>query len=105
MANIYLAVYLVKLSSPWVKSLKEKRSLILPVVEKLKSRFPVSVARLDGLNRHDWEMIGLSAISHDRVWLEGMMAKAGEFIRAHSGCEVGEDSLEVELWGDSEELL
>lgn len=98
MANVYVGVYLVTLACPWVKSLKEKRSLILPVVEKLKNRFPVSVARLDGLDSHDWEVIGLSAISHDRVWLEGMLQKVAEFIASHSGCELQAAQLDIELW-------
>ena len=46
------------LEMPWVASLKEKRSLIKPVTEKLKVRFPVSVARLAGLDAHEWELIG-----------------------------------------------
>lgn len=79
-------------------SLKEKRALIKPVVEKLKVRFPVSVARLDGLNAHDWELIGVSAISHDAVWLEGVLNRVGDFVAAHSGASVTESSVEIERW-------
>ncbi|HEX2865023.1 MAG TPA: DUF503 family protein, partial [Deinococcales bacterium] len=47
-ARAFVGVYQARLVMPWVRSLKEKRSLVKPVTERLKARFPVSVARLDG---------------------------------------------------------
>ncbi len=98
MANVYIGVYLARLETSWVSSLKEKRGLIKPVTEKLKVRFPVSVARLDGLDAHDWELIGATALSHDRVWLEGMLHKVGAFVASHGEFRVTESSVELELW-------
>lgn len=95
--TVYLGVLLVELSLPWASSLKEKRSQILPVTEKLKSRFPVSVARLDGLNEHGWELVGVSALSNDRVWLEGMLTKALEFVTARD-LQVSHSQLDIEVW-------
>jgi uncharacterized protein YlxP (DUF503 family) len=97
-ATIYVGVYLARLEAPWVTSLKEKRSLIKPVTEKLKSRFPVSVARLDGLDAHDWELIGATALSHDRVWLEGLLYKVGDFVAAHGTFRVVKSRVELEAW-------
>ncbi|MEX2536723.1 MAG: DUF503 domain-containing protein [Trueperaceae bacterium] len=93
----YVGVLLIELSMPWAKSLKEKRSLIMPVTEKLKVRFPVSVARLAGLDAHDWELIGVSAISHDAVWLEGMLRKALDFVGAREAT-VLRSQLDIEAW-------
>ncbi len=98
-ANVYIGVYLVRLEMPWVRSLKEKRSLVKPVAEKLKARFPVSVARLDGLDSHDWELLGVTAISSDAVWLEGLLGKVAAFVEA-GDCRVGYSSMEIELWTD-----
>ena len=100
MITIYIAVYLVKLECPWVSSLKEKRSLIAPLVNKLKSRYSLSVARLDGLDAHGWEQIGVSVIGADRVELERLLHKIDDFVAAHSLCTVGENSIEVEVWSD-----
>ena len=59
MANVYIGVYLAKLSMPWAKSLKEKRSIIKPITEKLKQRFPLSVARLASSDSQDWKSLVL----------------------------------------------
>lgn len=95
--GIYLGVLLIELSTPWARSLKQKRSLVLPVTEKLKSRFPVSVARLDGLDSHDWELIGVAALSHDPVWLEGMLIKVLAFVEAKD-VRVTRSQLDLEPW-------
>jgi uncharacterized protein YlxP (DUF503 family) len=94
---VFVGVLLVELSTPWARSLKEKRSLIMPVTEKLKARFPVSVARLAGLDDHDWELIGATALSHDGVWLEGMLRKVLEFVNAGE-VRVLRSQLDVEPW-------
>lgn len=95
---IYIGLYIADLAMPWVESLKEKRSLILPVTEKLKSRFPVSVARLDGLNAHDWERIGVTVISHDAVWTEGILSRVHDFVVSHGSYEVRVLEQTVEIW-------
>ena len=94
---IYIAVYVARLETPWVKSLKEKRAIIKPIVEKLKSRFPVSVARLNGLNEHHWEEIGLSAISHDKVWLEQLLISCDNFIAGQAAVLVNSEQ-SIERW-------
>lgn len=94
---VYVGVLLVTIETPGVKSLKEKRSLVLPVTERLKARFPVSVARLDGLDAHGWERIGVSAISSDRVWLERTLASALAFVERRAP-GVRDASLDIDLW-------
>ncbi|HHO56411.1 MAG TPA: DUF503 domain-containing protein [Trueperaceae bacterium] len=94
---MYVAVYVARLETPWVKSLKEKRSIIKPITEKLKTRFPVSVARLNGLNNHHWEEIGLSAISYDKNWLEQLLINCDDFIAGQSAV-LRESQKSIERW-------
>ncbi len=72
--------------------------MILPVTEKLKARFPVSVARLDGLNAHDWERIGVTLISHDAVWAQGVLGRVHDFVVSHGSYEVTVLEQTVEVW-------
>lgn len=94
---IYIAVYIARLETPWVKSLKEKRSIIKPITEKLKIQFPVSVARLNGLDNHHWEEIGITAISHDRLWLEQVLINCDKFIAKQSAVLVASEQ-SIERW-------
>lgn len=96
-ASVYVGVLLVTIDTPGVRSLKEKRGLLLPVTERLKARFPVSVARLEGVGAHDWERIGLSAISNDRDWLERTLDSALRFVEAR-GLSIRTSSLDIEVW-------
>jgi uncharacterized protein len=95
---IYIGVYLADLSMPWVMSLKEKRSLVKPVTEKLKTRFPVSVARLDGVGAHRWERIGAVAISSDPQWLRQLLEDVHSFVLSHGDFEVTRSDIAVEVW-------
>lgn len=100
MSTVYIAVYVVKLECPWVTSLKEKRSLISPLVNKIKTRYSLSAARLDGVESHTWETIGVSVIGGDRVGLERLLYKIDDFVASHSLCTVVESSVEVEVWSE-----
>ena len=97
--RIYVGVLTVRFDTPFVRSLKEKRSLIKPITEALKAKFPVSVARLDGLDAHDWERIGVAAIAADAEWLRGMLDKASAFI-ASRGVPIGASALDIDVWED-----
>ncbi|MFN3265245.1 MAG: DUF503 domain-containing protein [Deinococcales bacterium] len=91
----YIGVYTARLEMPWVSNLKEKRALVRPVTERLKARFPVSVARLDGLDAHDWEIIGVVSISHDAVWLDGLLQNVADFVVANGEYTVCNETFEV----------
>lgn len=93
----YVGVLLIRFDTPFVRSLKEKRSLIKPITETLKVRYPVSVARLDGLDSHDWERVGVAAIAADPVWLRGMLERVQAFVAAR-GVPISESSVEIDVW-------
>ncbi len=92
----YLGLYTARLEMPWVKSLKEKRALVKPTIERLRSRFPVSAARLAGQDDHDWEVVGFSLIGYDGVWVETILREAADFIAAQADYEVVEVNWSVE---------
>jgi hypothetical protein len=96
-ATTYVGVLTFTLELPGVRSLKQKRALVLPITEKLKARFPVSVARLDGLEAHAWERIGVAAISADAVWLERTLDRALAFVLSR-GLDVRDSARDIEVW-------
>lgn len=92
----YLGIYIARLEMPWVKSLKEKRALIKPTIERLRSRFPVSAARLAGQDDHGWEVVGFSLIGYDGVWVETVLRQAADFIAAQAEYVVTDVSWSIE---------
>ncbi len=94
----YVGLYVARLEMPWVKSLKEKRALVRPAIERLRARYPVSAARLEGQNAHTWEVVGLTLIGHDPAWIEEVLEKAAAFLAAQGEYRVAEEGLEVLLW-------
>jgi uncharacterized protein len=91
----YVGIYTARLDMPWVSNLKEKRALIRPITERLKARFPVSVARLEGLDAHDWEVIGATTISHDAKWVEELLQTVSSFVAGNGEYTVSEETFEV----------
>jgi uncharacterized protein len=52
-----------------VHSLKEKRSLIRPLIAEVRKRFELSVAEVDHLDLHRRAGLGVAAVSSDRAHL------------------------------------
>lgn len=84
----YVGVLTLRLEMPWAQSLKEKRSLIKPVTERLKTRFPLTVARLDGLDAHDWEIITVVTVSNDYAWVRETLTMAANYIASEGNYRV-----------------
>ena len=52
-----------------VHSLKEKRSLVRPLIADVRKRFDLSVAEVDHLELHRRAGVGVAAVSADRAHL------------------------------------
>jgi uncharacterized protein YlxP (DUF503 family) len=52
-----------------VHSLKEKRSLVRPLIAEVRRRFDLSVAEVEHLDLHRRASIGVAAVSPDRAHL------------------------------------
>lgn len=96
--TVYVGVLQLRLEMPWVQSLKEKRALVAPVVAKVKTRFDVAAARLQGSEKHHSEVIGVSAISNDAVGLEALLCRVEAFVAAHGDYQISRRQLDIERW-------
>ena len=65
-----------------VHSLKEKRSLVRPLIAAVRKRFDLSVAEVDHLELHRRAGIGVAAVSADRAHLVDVL-DAVEQLVAH----------------------
>ena len=96
-AGVWVGVLTFVVTTPGARSLKDKRGLVTPIVERTRRRFPVSVARLDGLDRRDRETLGAVVISADPEVCRSVLASVRAFVEGF-GLRIEEVRSEVERW-------
>lgn len=96
-AGVHVGVLTFTVETPGVHSLKEKRALLKPLVERMRSRFPVSVARLAGMDRHDEETIGAATLSSDPEICRAVLGRVLAFAESQ-GLRIRGSSVEVDRW-------
>jgi uncharacterized protein len=65
---------------PESHSLKEKRSVVRPIIRRAQSRFNVSIAEIDNLESWQVAGVGLACVSNSQRHAEEMMQKIIAFI-------------------------
>ena len=68
---------------PGCSSLKEKRSQVKPLINRLQREFNLSASEIELQDIHDQAVIGCALISSDRVFMEKVMQRVVSFIEAY----------------------
>jgi uncharacterized protein len=71
-----------------VSSLKEKRSLVRPIVAELHRKYAVSVAEVGGQDLHRRAEIGLAAVSGDAGHLTDLLDRCERLVAARPEVEL-----------------
>ena len=71
-----------------VRSLKEKRSLVRPIVAELQRKFAVSAAEVDHLDLHRRAGIGLAMVSADAGHLAEVLDRCERLVAGHPEVEL-----------------
>ena len=71
-----------------VHSLKEKRSLVRPVVAEVRRRFPVSVAEVDHVGLHRRAGVGVALVSGDAGHLTEVLDTVERFLAGRPEVEL-----------------
>jgi uncharacterized protein YlxP (DUF503 family) len=78
---------------PGNDSLKGKRQVSRSLITRLRQRFNLSVAEVDGIDRHQILVIGLAGVSKDATYVEEQLDAAVRWIK---GQRVDADLVDVE---------
>jgi uncharacterized protein len=73
---------------PGCQSLKEKRSVLRPVLEGLRNRHPVSVSEVDHQDQWQRAAIGMAVVSSSPAHAQATMAAAERFLWSFPEVEV-----------------
>ncbi|MDF3302651.1 DUF503 domain-containing protein [Streptomyces tropicalis] len=71
-----------------VHSLKEKRSVVRPIVAELQRKFAVSVAEVDHQHLHRRAVIGLAAVSGDATHLVDVLDRCERLVAGRPEVEL-----------------
>jgi uncharacterized protein len=71
-----------------VYSLKEKRSLVRPLIADVRKRFELSVAEVDHLELYRRTAIGVAAVSPDRAHLVDVLDAVEQLLAYHPEVEL-----------------
>lgn len=71
-----------------IRSLKEKRSVVRPIVAELQRRFAVSAAETGWLDLHRRAGVGVAAVAADRAHLVDVLDAAERLVAARPEIEL-----------------
>jgi uncharacterized protein YlxP (DUF503 family) len=77
---MHVGAALVELHIEGSRSLKEKRGVIRSITQRVRNRFNVSVAEVDGQDTWTWALIGLTTTGHDPVAIRRVLERVVDFV-------------------------
>lgn len=92
---MFVAVCQISLILPQGNSLKDKRSVVKSILERLRSRFNISVAEVGSQDLLRRLEIGFAAVSNETTYLEGLMQKVINFIEQDGRVEIESINREI----------
>jgi uncharacterized protein YlxP (DUF503 family) len=83
-----IATLKLKFHIPWAKSLKDKRMVVKSMCAKLRDKFSVSTAEVDGLDVMRIAVIGVAYVGNSRDTLDSVMDHILAWIENSSDAEL-----------------
>lgn len=78
----------IELRFPGARTLKDKRARLRPVLDRIRSRFPVSVAETDQQDTLQRGEFGVAMVASERVIIERVFGQIGELLELQDGWEL-----------------
>ena len=102
--KVFVSTCLIKLALHGNSSLKGKRSALNRIKSRVKNRFNVSIAEVGRLDSLQTALLGISAISNDKVYLEGQITKVVDFIAGISEAMIADVQTIIESKGGNDHV-
>ncbi len=77
---MHVGVCRLTLHLPEVSSLKEKRQIVRSLSDRLRNRFNVAVAEVEGADMRQRLTLGLCCVSNDRGHADSMLSRLIDFV-------------------------
>lgn len=83
-----IMVETVKLHAPWVNSLKEKRAVVKSITAKVRNKFNVSIAEVDGQDLHKTIVLGIALVSGSTALGDSILDRLDSFMQSITDAEI-----------------
>ncbi len=83
-----ILVIKLRLRASWVKSLKEKRMIVLSITKRLRNTFNLSVAEVEMQDSHENIVIGICVVGTSDDILHSMKEKILDFVEDNTDAEL-----------------
>jgi uncharacterized protein len=86
--NMIIGVIKIKIHTPWVHSLKEKRMVVKSLSAKVNNKFNVSVAEVEEQDIHQITVLGIAAVTSDASHADSIIDQVINFIESNTEGEI-----------------
>ncbi|WP_211799921.1 DUF503 domain-containing protein [Proteiniclasticum sediminis] len=86
----------IGLRAAYVRSLKEKRSIVLSLKTKVQHQFKVAVAEVEDLNQHQSIVVAVAAVSNERQRVEETLHHILDYIQDNFDVEIVREEINIE---------
>jgi uncharacterized protein YlxP (DUF503 family) len=90
----------IVLGIPESRSLKDKRSVVRRVIDRVRHKFNAAVAEVDDLDAHRRATIGITVVSNDARHVSSMLETISSFVSTASSAVVLDRATEIEHYND-----
>ncbi|MBQ2679569.1 MAG: DUF503 domain-containing protein [Firmicutes bacterium] len=85
----------IYMRAPWVNTLKEKRSVVKRIIERVKSKFNVSIAEIEDNDIHKSIVIGFACVSNSEAHANSTIDNVINFVELISEADIEDVVIEI----------
>ncbi len=86
--TFHVGVLTLELYFPAPNSLKSKRSILKSLIDRIRSRFNVSISELEEQDKWQKSVCGISMIASDKSFLDSRMRMIVDFVESQKEIEI-----------------
>lgn len=83
-----IGVVKIRIHTPWVHSLKEKRMVVKSICAKARNKFNASVAEIEEQDLHQITVLGLACIAGDAAHADSIIDHMVNFVESNTEGEI-----------------
>ena len=85
----------IYMRAPWVNTLKEKRSVVKRIIERVKNKFNVSIAEIEDNDVHKSIVIGFACVTNSETHANSTIDNVINFVELISEADIEDVIIEI----------